>query len=54
MPSKHLAMELAEARRRIAEKPDTGQVYAVRAGGVIVRRVPMPKTRTHVFYELRD
>lgn len=49
---KLFATELADARRRIADKPDIGQVYAVRAGGVIVRRVLMPKTRTHVFYEV--
>ena len=48
------AMELADARMTIAEKPDIGSVYAVRAGGVIVRRVLMPKTRTHVFYEVRE
>ena len=49
---KLFALELADTRRRIAEKPDVGLVYAVRAGGVIVRRVLMPKTRTHVFYEV--
>jgi hypothetical protein len=46
---KLFAVELAHARQRIAEKPDVGAVYAVRAGGVIVRRVLMPKTHTHVF-----
>jgi plasmid stabilization system protein ParE len=51
---KLFAVELADARRRIAEKPDIGHVYAVRAGGVIVRRMLMPKTRTHVFYELQE
>jgi hypothetical protein len=51
---KLFAMELADARRRIAEKPDIGLVYAVRAGGVLVRRVLMPKTRTDVFYEVRE
>jgi hypothetical protein len=38
-------LELADARQRIAEKPNVGSVYAVRAGGVIVRRVLMPKTK---------
>jgi hypothetical protein len=51
---KLFALELAEARRQIAEKPDIGHVYAVRAGGVTVRRVLMPKTSTHVFYELQQ
>jgi len=50
---KLFAMELADARRQIAEKPDIGNVYAVRAGGIVVRRVLMPKTRTHVFYEVQ-
>jgi plasmid stabilization system protein ParE len=48
------ALELAEARQQIAKTPDIGQVYAARAGGVIVRRVLMPKTRTHVFYEVME
>lgn len=48
------ALELADVRRRITDNPDSGKVYAVRAGGVVVRRVLMPKTRTHVFYELRE
>lgn len=51
---KLFAAELADARQRIAETPDVGSVYAVRAGGVIVRRVLMPKTRTHVFYEVQN
>jgi hypothetical protein len=51
---KLFAAELAGARQRIAEKPDVGSVCAVRAGGVIVRRVLMPKTHTHVFYEVWD
>lgn len=36
---KLFALELAEARRSIAEKPDLGKVYVVRAGGVLVRRI---------------
>ena len=51
---KLFAMELADARRQIAEKPDIGNVYAIREGGIVVRRVLMPKTRTHVFYEVLE
>jgi hypothetical protein len=51
---KLFALELADARRQIAEKPDIGHVYAIRAGGIIVRRVLMPKTGTHVFYEILE
>ena len=51
---KIFALELADARQRIAEKPDIGHVYAIRSGGVIVRRVLMEKTRTHVFHEVRE
>jgi plasmid stabilization system protein ParE len=51
---KLFALELAEARQRIADKPDIGKVYAVRAGGIVVRRILMPKTGTHAFYEVRE
>jgi hypothetical protein len=34
------------------QEDDIGQVYAVRAGGVVIRRILMPKTRMHVFYEV--
>jgi len=43
-------VEFAEARRRIAEKPDVESVYAVRAAGVIVRRVLRPKTRVRATF----
>jgi hypothetical protein len=51
---KLFALELREVRRRIAEKPDLGQIFAVRRGGVIVRRILMEQTRTHVFYEILE
>jgi hypothetical protein len=49
---KLFAEELQAVRLRIEQKPDLGQVYAVRRGGVVVRRILMEKTRTHVFYEV--
>jgi hypothetical protein len=51
---KLFALELAEARKQIADKPDIGQIYTIRSGSVVIRRLLMPKTRTHVFYEVRE
>jgi hypothetical protein len=51
---KLFAEELQVVRWRIEQKPDLGQVYAVRGGGVVVRRILMEKTRTHVFYEVME
>lgn len=48
------AMELDAVRRHIEEKPNLGVIYAVRRGGIIVRRILMEKTRTHVFYEVME
>jgi plasmid stabilization system protein ParE len=45
------ARELDGARRRIADAPETGTPYVERQG-VVVRRVLMPKTRNHVYYEV--
>jgi plasmid stabilization system protein ParE len=51
---KLFARELADARQQISDKPDLGQFFALRPGGIVIRRILMPKTRTHVFYEVRD
>ena len=48
------ARELEAVRHRIEEKPDLGQVYAVRRDGVVVRRILMEGTHTHVFYEVLE
>lgn len=48
------AEELRSIRQRIGDKPDLGQVYTIMRGGVVVRRVLMDKTRTHVFYEVME
>jgi hypothetical protein len=48
---KLFAEELRAIRCRIGEKPDLGQVYTVTRDGTVIRRILMPKTRTHVFYE---
>lgn len=45
------AQEFAAALSRILADPEHGGIYVER-GGVIVRRVRMPKTRNHVYYEL--
>jgi plasmid stabilization system protein ParE len=45
------AEELRDVRRQIAEKPNLGKLYAVRRG-VAIRRILMPGTRTHLFYEV--
>jgi hypothetical protein len=50
---KLFAEELRDVRRQIARKPNLGKVYAVHQG-VVIRRILMPKTRTHIFYEVHD
>ncbi len=45
------ARELSNARVLLAETPEIGAPYAERRG-VVVRRVLMRKTRTHVYYEI--
>ncbi|MGH7438618.1 MAG: hypothetical protein ACRENE_23260, partial [Polyangiaceae bacterium] len=45
------ARELEAARKFIASTPELGTVYVER-NGTVVRRVLMPKTRNHVYYEI--
>jgi plasmid stabilization system protein ParE len=45
------AQELADARSMIADRPEIGSPYTERQG-VLVRRVLLPKTRHHVYYEI--
>jgi plasmid stabilization system protein ParE len=45
------ARELAEAREMLAHTPELGTVYAERRGAV-ARRVLLPKTKNHVYYEV--
>ncbi len=45
------ARELSEARNLLAETPEVGAPYQ-RRRGVMVRRVLLPKTRNHVYYEI--
>ncbi len=45
------AREIAEARRLLAESPEIGTPYQKRHG-VTVRRVLLPKTQNHVYYEI--
>lgn len=52
--TRHLfAEEFAEARRQLAISADRGEVYGERDGAV-VRRILMPKTDTHVYYEIDE
>ena len=46
------AREFDTARRLIAESPDLGAPY-VKRHGVLIRRVLLPKTNNHVYYEAR-
>jgi len=45
------ARELAEARELIAAAPGIGVTYATRSGKT-ARRVLLPKTRNHVYFEI--
>jgi plasmid stabilization system protein ParE len=45
------AHELAAAIARIASEPESGAPYVEREG-ILVRRVLLPKTRNHVYYEM--
>jgi plasmid stabilization system protein ParE len=45
------ARELEAARKFIANTPELGTVYVERHG-TVVRRVLMPKTENHVYYEI--
>ncbi len=45
------ARELAEAQRLLAETPEMGAPYQKRRG-IVVRRVLLPKTQNHVYYEV--
>lgn len=45
------ARELGAARKFIASTPELGTVYVERRG-TVVRRVLMPKTQNHVYYEI--
>lgn len=45
------ARELGDARSLIAATPEVGSPYIER-NGVLVRRVVLPKTRHHVYYEV--
>jgi hypothetical protein len=50
--TRHLfAEEFGEARRQLAISPDRGEVYEER-NGAVVRRILLPKTDTHVYYEI--
>ena len=45
------ARELAEARRLLTDTPEIGTPYQKRHGAM-VRRVLLPKTQNHVYYEI--
>lgn len=45
------AQELEAARRAIGASPEIGTPYVERQG-TLVRRVFMPKTQNHVYYEI--
>jgi plasmid stabilization system protein ParE len=45
------ARELAEARDLLAATPDAGTPYVERQG-VLVRRLLLPRTQHHVYYEV--
>jgi plasmid stabilization system protein ParE len=45
------ARELDGARQRIGDAPEAGTPYAERQG-IVVRRVLLPQTRNHVYYEV--
>jgi plasmid stabilization system protein ParE len=45
------ARELAEARALLAATPDVGSPYIERQG-VLVRRLLLPRTQHHVYYEV--
>jgi plasmid stabilization system protein ParE len=47
------ARELASAIVRIGSEPETGAAYLERRGA-LVRRVLLPKTKNHVYYEIHD
>ena len=47
------AGELAEGCRLIATMPTLGATYETKSGSV-VRRVLMPKTRTHVYFNVDE
>jgi plasmid stabilization system protein ParE len=47
------ARELAEARELIAGAPTVGAMYTTKSGKR-VRRVLMPKTRNHVYFEVDE
>jgi hypothetical protein len=50
--TRHLfAEEFANARRQLAISADRGVVYGER-NGAVVRRILLPKTDTHVYYEI--
>ena len=46
------AREFDTARGMILESPDLGAPYVTRHG-VVIRRVLMPKTKNHVYFEVR-
>ena len=46
------AREFDTARRLIVASPDLGAPY-VKRHGVLVRRMILPKTKNHVYYEIR-
>jgi hypothetical protein len=46
------AREFDTARRMIPESPNLGTPY-VKRHGILIRRVLLPKTRNHVYYEAR-
>ena len=46
------ALELAAARELIAKAPEVGPPFIERQG-VIVRRILLPKTNNHVYYEIQ-
>jgi plasmid stabilization system protein ParE len=45
------ARELADARKLIAATPDVGSPFSERQG-LVVRRVLLPRTSHHVYYEI--
>ena len=45
--------ELARAKRKLAEKPDIGQLYET-FGEIVVRRLLLPKTEQHLYYSVDE
>lgn len=45
------AREMSDARRLLSATPDAGAPFTTRRG-VVVRRLLLPRTRCHIYYEV--